>query len=255
MSANDDLLEAFELHSAEKIRAAIVAGADPKKRIRGKRPIELLIEMYTRSARFAGCMRAMLDSGATFDDPLLEAILLDDDAQLSRLLQEAPQALEKRFSLECAYTSLHGVLPLHVCAEYNSVKSARALLAAGADVNARALFDLDGLGGQTPILHAVNSNGNFCRPVMELLVDAGADLDLRLKGLVWGKGFEWETTILEVTPISYAQCGLYFQFHRKEEDVYSNLAYLWRAKYGSELNVENVPNKYLEDSRVFPPRH
>lgn len=134
MSANDDLLEAFELHSAEKIRAAIVAGADPKKRIRGKRPIELLIEMYTRSARFAGCMRAMLDSGATFDDPLLEAILLDDDAQLSRLLQEAPQALEKRFYLECAYTSharrfaaarLRGVQQCEVSTRFAGSRSGR----------------------------------------------------------------------------------------------------------------------------------
>ena len=70
---------------------------------------------------------------------------------------------------------------------------------------------------------------------MELLVDAGADLDVRVKGLVWGMGFEWETTIFDVTPISYAQCGLYFQFHRKEQNVYGNIAYLWRKKYGSEM--------------------
>jgi hypothetical protein len=58
----------------------------------------------------------------------------------------------------------------------------------------------------------------------------------------------------DVTPISYAQCGLYFQFHRKEQNVYGNIAYLWRKKYGSEMKVRNVPNKYLEDARVFPPR-
>jgi len=102
-------------------------------------------------------------------------------------------------------------------------------------VNARAEFDGDGLGGQTAVFHAVNSNGNYCRPVMELLVEAGADLDVRLKGLVWGMGFAWETTIFDVTPISYAQCGLYFQFHRKEQNVYGNIAYLWRNKYGSEI--------------------
>ena len=104
------------------------------------------------------------------------------------------------------------------------------------------------------MFHAVNSNGNYCRPVMELLVEAGADLDVRVKGLVWGMGFEWETTIFDVTPISYAQCGLYFQFHRKEQNAYGNIAYLWRKKYGSEMKVRNVPNKYLEDARVFPPR-
>src|SRR5258708_16494440 len=46
MGNTEDLLEGFELHSPEKIRAAIVAGADAKALIRGKRPIEWLIEMY-----------------------------------------------------------------------------------------------------------------------------------------------------------------------------------------------------------------
>jgi hypothetical protein len=254
MANREDLLEGFELHSPEKIRAAIAAGADAKAFIRGKRPIEWLMEMYLRSGRFVECVRVMLEAGATLDDPMLEAILLDDDNQLRKLLQEKPQCHGRKFHLECTYTSLHGVSPLHVCAEYNSVKCARALLEAGADVNARAEFDGEGLGGQTAVFHAVNSNGNFCRLVMEFLVDAGADLDVRVKGLVWGMGFEWETTIFDVTPISYAQCGLYFQFHRKEQNVYANVAYLWRKKYGSEMKVRNVPNKYLEDARVFPPR-
>ncbi len=254
MGNTEDLLEAFELHSPEKIRAAIAAGANAKAAIGGKRPIEWLMEMYLRSRRFVECMRVMLEAGAALDDPLLEAILLDDDTRLGELLQQEPQNRGTRFHLECAYTSLDGVSPLHVCAEYNSVKCARALLQAGADVNARAEFAGEELGGQTAVFHAVNSNGNYCRPVMELLVDAGADLGLQLKGLVWGKGFAWETTILDVTPISYAQCGLYFQFHRNEENVYANIAYLWRKKYGSEMKVRNVPNKYLQDARVFPPR-
>jgi hypothetical protein len=254
MANMEDLLEGFELHSPEKIRAAIAAGADAKAPIRGKRPIEWLMEMYLRSGRFVECVRVMLEAGATLDDAVLEAIRLDDDMQLRKLLQQEPQSHGRKFHLGCAYTSLHGVSPLHVCAEYNSVKCARALLEAGADVSAHAEFDGEGLGGQTAVFHAVNSNGNCCRLVMELLVDAGADLDVRVKGLVWGMGFEWETTIFDVTPISYAQCGLYFQFHRKEQNVYGNIAYLWRKKYGSEMKVRNVPNKYLEDARVFPPR-
>lgn len=89
---------------------------------------------------------------------------------------------------------------------------------------------------------------------MELLVEAGANLDIRLKALVWGSGFEWETVVFDVTPISYAQCGLYSQFHRPEKQVYSNIAYLYRKRYGTEPLVRNVPNKYLQDDRVFPPR-
>jgi ankyrin repeat protein len=121
-------------------------------------------------------------------------------------------------------------------------------------VNIRAGFDTNGFGGHTPLFHAVNSNQNHCRPVMEFLVDSGADLELRLKGLVWGSGFDWETYLFDVTPISYAQCGLYFQFHRPEHQVYSNITYLFRKRYSVDPPLRNIPNKYLQDSRVFPPR-
>ena len=105
--------------------------------------------------------------------------------------------------------------------------------------------DGDGFGGHTPIFHTVNSNQNHCRQAMELLVDAGADLDVWLKGLVWGSGFEWEIVVFDVTAISYAQCGLYAQFHRREQDIYSNIDYLYRKRYGTAPPIRNVPNKYL----------
>lgn len=254
MSVTDDLLIGFELHSPSRIRQALDAGAGPNTPIHGKRPIDQLIEMYFRSARFADCVRLMLDAGAVLDDPLLEALLLDDDERLRAILSSSSQGLNRRLHLDCAFTSLRGVSSLRVCAEYNSVKCARALLAAGIDVNVRADTDAGGIGGHTPLFHTVNSNQNHCRGMMELLVEAGADLDIRLKGVVWGGGFEWETAVFDVSPISYAQCGLYSQFHRPEKQVYGNLAYLYRKRYGAEPPVRNVPNKYLQDDRVFPPR-
>lgn len=170
---------------------------------------------------------------------MLEAVLLDDDIALRRT------NLQHKLSPLCAYTSCKGVSALHICAEFNSVRCARVLIEAGADVNARADVDFAGIGGQTPIFHTVNSNQNYCRPMMELLVDAGADLEIRLKGLVWGDTMPWETVLFDVTPVSYAQCGLYRQFHRREVDIYSNIAYLHRKLFGSEPAIRNVPNKYL----------
>ena len=125
-------------------------------------------------------------------------------------------------------------------------RCAALLLEAGADVNARADVDAEGLGGQTPLFHAVNSNQNHCRPVMEMLVDAGADLDVRVKGVVWGESMDWETVVFDVTPISYAQCGLYRQFHRREVDIFSNIAYMQRKRDGVEARARNVPNRYLK---------
>ena len=239
-SSSMDLVEAFELHSPKGIQASLAAGASPTALIDGKRPIDILIEMYTRSPQFAPCLRVLLDAGARVGDPLLEAVLLDDEAALRGIPD-----FSRKMSPVCAYTSCDGVTALHICAEFNSIRCARALIEAGADVNARANVDADGLGGQTPLFHALNSNQNYCRPMMELLVEAGAELDVRLKGLVWGKTMPWETVLFDVTPFSYAQCGLYKQFHRREQDIYSNIDYLHRKRHGTPAPSRNVPNKYL----------
>jgi len=226
MTSNSELLGAFETHDPAAIRSALDAGCSPTALIDGKSPLTLLTEMYTRSSRFADCLRALFDAGASFNDPLLESLLLDDAGNLRGILQSSPSELARRFHLNCTYTPLAGASPLHICAEYNSIRCARLLLDAGHPVDATATIDVSGFGGHTPLFHTVNSNRNYCRPMMELLVDAGASLDVRLKGIAWGSGFEWETTILDVTPFSYAQCGLYFQFHRREDHIYSNLSYL-----------------------------
>ena len=251
MSLETDYLGAFEEHSPEAIRAALAAGVSPIERIKGKTPLECLIAMYLRSPRFAACLRVLFDAGATLNDPLLESLLLDDPDRLRRQLETGGrEQLNRLLRIPCAFTSCNGVTALHVCAEFNGVNCARTLLAAGADTNARADIDGDGLGGQTPIFHAVNSIFNYSRPMLELLVDAGADLNQRVSGLVWGPGAPWETVILDVTPISYAQCGLYAQFHREERDVYRNLAYLYEKRHGTPLRVRNVPNRYLKPGRT-----
>lgn len=243
--SGDELLGPFEEHSPEDIRSLLAAGVSPTELIKGRRPIDSLIETYLRSPRFAECLQVMIDAGAAVGDPLLEALLLDDDAGLSKLLAKSPCDRQRKLSPLCAFTSCRGVSPLHICAEFNSTRCARILLDAGADVNARADQHLDGLGGQTPIFHAVNSIFNYCQPMMEILVGAGADLEIRVRSLLWGESMTWETVLYDVSPMSYAQCGLYQQFHRREEHIYSNIGYLYRKCYGQEAPVRNVPNQYL----------
>ena len=225
----------------DEIRQLLQSGLSPIAPIKGKLPIVWCYEMYLRGPGFADCFRAMLEAGATLNDPMLEALLLDDADALRRIAFNPDQ----QFDLECTFTPLKGVSALHVCGEYNSVNCARILIAAGANLNFRASIDADGIGGHTPLFQTVNSHRNYCRPMMELLVESGAEIDVHLKGLVWGIGFEWETAIFEVTPLSYAQCGLYRQFQRNDSDIFSNVAYLYKRRYGKELELRNVPNKYL----------
>jgi ankyrin repeat protein len=140
---------------------------------------------------------------------------------------------------------LIGVTLLHVAAEYGHRDAAAKLLELGAEVDAKATVDEFGLNGHTPLFHTVNSNGNRSAPLMRLLLAAGARADLRLQGITWGKGFEWETTCFDVTPISYAQLGLLPQMHRCERDCYFNVSELLRAAGRVVPPLANVPNRYL----------
>ncbi|MCI0692254.1 hypothetical protein L0337_09660 [candidate division KSB1 bacterium] len=119
MSLEADYLGAFEEHSPEGIRAALAAGASPTQHIKGKTPINCLIEGYPRSPQFAACLRVLIDAGAKIDDPLLEVLLLDDDAGLRRLLNTSGSDMARKLHAPCAFTSCEGVTALHICAEFN----------------------------------------------------------------------------------------------------------------------------------------
>lgn len=241
----EDLLIAFELHSVEGIRAILGAGFDVRAPVQGKTPVNALIEMYTRSDRFPACLRLLLEHGAELDDPLLMPVLLDDGVSLKAAIQTNPLVLEHRTTLTSAFTPLTGASLLHVAAEYGHLEAARVLLAMGMEVDARAAVDDFGLNGHTPLFHTVNSNGNRSAPVMRLLLEAGARSDLLLQGITWGKGFDWETTCFDVTPISYAQLGLLPQMHRDERDVHATVRALLQASNREIPPLENVPNRYI----------
>jgi hypothetical protein len=249
VNSHEALLVGFELHSVERIRAVLDAGFDVRRPVRGRTPVNSLIEMYTRSDRFRDCLRLLLEHGAELDDPLIAPVLLDDAASLSAALQGNPLLLEHRTSMASAFTPLVGVSLLHVAAEYGHLQAARALLAAGAEVDARAAVDDSGMNGHTPLFHTVNSSGNRSEPLMRLLLDAGARTDILLAGMTWGKGFDWETTCFDVTPISYAQLGLLPQMHRSERDVYANVRVLLQAAGRTLPPLENVPNRYVHPQR------
>jgi len=96
---------------------------------------------------------------------------------------------------------LRGATLLHVAAEYGNVEAAKVLLEHGADVNVRADVDELGVGGQTPIFHAVTQFFDGGLPMAQLLVERGADLSVRVK--IPGH-YERPGEIVECTPLGYA---------------------------------------------------
>jgi hypothetical protein len=248
MSALEDLLAAFEAHSAEGIKSALDAGVDVHAPINGKRPIDCLIEMYYRSDQFPDCLRLMLDRGATLEDARIGPVLLNDAVALQASVQRDPSLIREKFSLNCTFTPLVGVTLLHLAAEYGHLEVAEKLIELGAEVDARADVDVCGMNGHTPLFHTVNSNRNRSVSVMKLLLRAGARTDMLLPGIVWGKGFDWETTCVDVTPISYAQLGLLPQMQRTEQDCYANVRTLLEAAARPVPRFDNLPNRYLRES-------
>jgi ankyrin repeat protein len=64
-----------------------------------------------------------------------------------------------------------------------------------------AHIDENGVGGQTPIFHAATQNGDWGLTVMELLLERGADLSVRVK--LPGHS-ERPDEVVDCTPLEYA---------------------------------------------------
>lgn len=241
-----EIAEQIELHSVEGIGKCFAAGISPNDLFRGEPLIYELTSEYTRSPRFRDCVKVFVDHGLQMEDKLLLSVLLDDAAQLDQLLKKDPLSISKKYSLRCAYTPLYEASLLHICAEFNHVQCAEVLVKHGLDINVKAGVDEYGFGGQTPIFHTVNQNTNQSSAMMEFLLSKKADLEITVPGLIWGKGYEWETLIPAVNPISYAMMGLLPQMHRDERTISKVVTTLLQHAYGINYVPGNVPNAYLK---------
>jgi len=238
----------IELHSIEGINECFLNGVDPNDLFRGEPLIYELTSEYTRSPRFKDCVKAFADHGLRFEDKILLSVLLDDASALDSHLSKNGNAIGNEYDLRCAYTPLQKVSLLHICAEFNHVSCAEVLVKFGADINARAGVDEYGFGGQTPIFHTVNQNSNQSADMLTFLLARSADLTITVRGIVWEKGYEWETLIPAVNLISYAMMGLLPQMHRNEKTISKTVSLLLKAAYGIDYTEKNVPNAYLENS-------
>lgn len=237
----------FELQSVEGIKECFENGISPNDFYNNKPLIYELINEYPRGPKFKQCIQAFIDYGLVFEDKLLLSVLSDNAAALDIELSNNPAAIKNTYSFDCTFTPLYEVSLLHICAEYNHLACAKVLVKYGADINARAGIDKYGFGGHTPVFHTVNQHANRCIDVMNYLIEQSADLTITVKGLVWGKGYEWETFIPAVNPISYAMMGLLRQFQREEAQIYEVVSILMKAAYGIDYSHLNIPNVYLKN--------
>ena len=138
--------------------------------------------------------------------PGVLALLRGRAGELAALLDADPALLKRRYpELDCGPSSgnisLQGTTLLHVAVEYGFLDAERSLLDRGADVNARADIDANGVGGQTAIFHALAHFNGANSEITQLLIDRGADLTVRAR--VAGHG-ERSGTVFDVSAAEYA---------------------------------------------------
>ena len=239
------LIHAIELHSVEGIKACFENGINPNDFYRNEPLIYELTSEYTRTSRFKDCVRVFMAYGLKFDDSALLAVLSDDADALEAHVKIHPETVTKHYTLRCAYTPLQEATLMHICAEFNHLSCAEVLVRHGADIDAKAGVDAYGFGGQTPVFHTVNQNSNHSIDMLQYLLSKSVDLKLTVAGLIWGKGYEWETFIPAVNPVSYAMMGLLPQMHRDEATISGVVSLLLKSAYGIDYTSSNVPNAYL----------
>jgi ankyrin repeat protein len=187
-------------------------GANPNCDNAGSRgtALDYAIATYARSPeRLRACVEALLAAGGTtkYDVPGVLDVLRQRLDLLAERLDADPQLLHRRYrELDCGSTGgrrllLQGATLLHVAAEFGVIDAARLLLDRGADVNARAAVDDDGVGGQTPIFHAATQFGDRGLAMAQLLVERGADLTVRV---TLPGHYEQPDEFLDCTPLGYA---------------------------------------------------
>ena len=171
--------------------------------------LDYVIGTYGRSPQLRTCIGLLLAAGGVsrFDAPGVLDLLRGRFDQLAEKLVADPALIHRRFAeLDCGSTAarwllLKGATLLHVAAEFGDVEAARFLLDRGADVNARAEVDSAGVGGQTPIFHAASQYNDYGLPVVQLLLERGADLGIRVK--IPGH-YDRPGEVVECTPLEYA---------------------------------------------------
>ncbi|MCA1595787.1 MAG: ankyrin repeat domain-containing protein, partial [Chloroflexi bacterium] len=172
-------------------------------------PLDMVVGTYSRSPQQQECAELLITAGGRcrFDGlPSLEIHrgrldLLEERirADLGLVHRRFPE-FDYGSTAQSALT-LKGSTLLHVAASYGDVEAARLLLDAGADPNAPAMVDDNGVGRQTALFHAVAQYFDYGVPVARLLIERGASLSVRAR--VPGR-YDQPDESLEVTPLGFA---------------------------------------------------
>ena len=216
------LFGACENLNLEAMQRAMAVGVDPNGAYNEGWGCDVLhgcLQTYTRREpdHFHACINALVGGGAQFAGGPLWEMFRGRQTELADALEQDPELVNRRFPFDFGdHLTLRGATMLHIAVEYNLQWAVDVLLDCGADLNARVEIGNNGVGGQTPIFHAIGSNSGRCYDLFEYLLTKGPDLSAKAQiqvnhaddGKVMdcvhkGKDHFFEA-VREVTPLGYA---------------------------------------------------
>ncbi len=171
-------------------------------------PMIALLGTYVRgqNARKHRCIDILVAHGAFIPPevtPPMLAIHRGDVPKLAQLIDEDPSLMPRRFAqMPYGRIPLAGATLLHLAVEFGELECARLLVERGASVNARASVTA-GLGGQTPIFHAIGIFEGSGLPILEYLLDGAKqwiDLSAKARFRVFDEEMQGE-----LSPLDFAQ--------------------------------------------------
>ncbi|MDE2727673.1 MAG: ankyrin repeat domain-containing protein [Gemmatimonadota bacterium] len=212
-----------EGHDLKHLRRLLDLGVNPNDACNEGWDCDVLygfLQTYTRSApdHLHACINLLIDHGAAFDDgPVMDIHRGDLDALAARLASDK-RLVSERFSLDYGnHLTLRGSTLLHVAVEFHELEAIALLMEHGAELNARVEVGRNGVGGQTPLFHAIGTNQGTGFHVFEHVLDLKPDLAVEAliqsnpddNGLVMdcihkGKEHDFDE-VLKLAPRGYAE--------------------------------------------------
>lgn len=184
--------------------------------------------------------------------PPILAIHRGDAAALGALLDVDPTLLKRTYAdMPYGNMSLRGASLLHCAVEFGEIACAEELFKRVADINIKADV-IDGLGGQTPIFHAINTNsdGNF--PMLEYLakrVSPWMDMSVRATWTAYG-----EPQRKPMTPFEYAQSADTLEARKWRKHVDEELAIVGSLDGTEQLKQAILRKDEKEAARLLDER-
>ncbi|MEM8495082.1 MAG: hypothetical protein AAF916_00685 [Planctomycetota bacterium] len=226
------LLGACEGAEADTIERMLVFGADPNtdpdrvtKYPAHNTPMRMLLNSYIRGYvdQKHQAIQLLMDHGATVPreiDNAAFAVFRDDDKTLGILLASESKRISRRLTgFRYGNVPLEGATLLHQAVEFESPSCVDLLCSRGYEhgihINVPATPFVhpetgEKLGGQTPVFHAIASNGGGNFPMFEHLLDKyGRWIDFSVRATI--RTYCWSTnndpTLVDVTPLQMAEAG------------------------------------------------